>query len=161
MTDQEAFVRLSCTLTGLTDSELPVMVEQQDPTGVPVKLYEFYFERLRASYPAEFGALLAAWASVQGDPDPAAQLADKLAQADPAGQRLRVAARQVIKIWLLTTIDDPRVPLNPQLRGRNSGQLGGDLGQFQHAAIWKLIGAPAPGYSNFPHGYWVEKPSQS
>jgi hypothetical protein len=160
MTDQEAFVRLSCTLTGLTDSELPAMVEQQDPTGAPVKLYEFYFERLRAAYPAEFGELLAAWASVQGDPDPAAQLAATLAQADPAGQRLRVAARQVIKIWLLTTIDDPRVPPNPQLRGRNSGQLGGDLGQFQHGAIWPLIGAPAPGYSNFQHGYWVEKPEQ-
>ena len=124
MTDQEAFVRLSCTLTGLTESEMPVMVEQQDPTGVPVKLYEFYFERLRASYPAEFGELLAAWASVQGDPDPAAQLAEKLAQADPVGQRLRVAARSQSSDRRGThEHPGPQVPLRRQLLDRSAQDL--------------------------------------
>ena len=158
MTDHEAFVRLSCTLTGMTESELPAMVEQKNATGTSVKLYELYLERLRAAYPAELDELLAMWRSVQDKPDPETALSEKLAGVDAAGQRLRVAARQVIKIWYLSTIDDPRIALDPKQKGKNSGQLGGDLGQYQLSAIWSLIGAPVPGYSNFPHGYWKDKP---
>jgi hypothetical protein len=102
--------------------------------------------------------LLAAWRSVQDKPDPETALSEKLAVADTAGQRLRVAARQVIKIWYLSTIDDPRIALDPKQKGKSSTQIGGDLGQYQLSAIWSLIGAPVPGYSNFPHGYWQDKP---
>jgi hypothetical protein len=69
---------------------------------------------------------------------------------------MRVAARQIIKIWYLSTIDDPRTGLDA--KGRSKGQLGGDLGQYQQSAIWPLIGAPVAGYSNFPHGYWQHQP---
>lgn len=157
MTDHEAFVRLSSVLTGIRESELPVLTEQRDALGTPLKLYELYFERLRAAYPGEFAELLAAWASVQGAADPEAALTAKLAAETPAALRLRQAARQVVKIWYLTTIDDPRAPLDP--KGRNKGNLGGDLGQYPNATIYHLIGAPVPGYSNFQHGYWTNPPT--
>jgi hypothetical protein len=157
MTDHEAFVALSCALTGMKESELPVMVDQQDATGTSVKLYEVYIERLRAAYPAELKELMATWLSIQDAPDPAAALAGKLTVAGTTGDKLRMGARQVIKIWFLSTIDDPRLALDP--KGKSSGQLAGDLGQYQHSAIWKLIGAPVPGYSNSPHGYWKDKPT--
>src|SRR5438132_4595041 len=160
MTDLEAFVRLSTTLTGLSASEIPAMVEQQDATGATVKLAELYLQRLRAAYPMEFGDLFTAWRGVQLDPDPNARLSEKFTATDAVGLRLRIAARQVIKIWLLSTIDDPWTPLSNAAgkEATSTAQLGGDLGQFQNAAIWKLIGAPVQGYSNFQHGYWAEKP---
>ncbi|RWP55560.1 MAG: hypothetical protein E5V60_04505 [Mesorhizobium sp.] len=157
-TDHEAFIALSITLTGLTAAELPAMVEQNDALGVRLKLYEIYFERLRFSYPAEFRELLVAWREIEDKPDHELALSEKLSGTDPAAGRLRVAARQVIKIWLLSTIDDPRT--QPDLTtGKSNGQLGGDLGQYQNSAIWKLVGASVPGYSNASHGYWVNKPS--
>jgi hypothetical protein len=157
MTDQEEFVRLSCALTGLAERELPAMVEQQDVDGTPVKLSEIYFERVRSAYRSELSELLAVWRAVQGTADPEAALAQRLATAEDASQRLRIAARQVAKIWFLSTIDDPRRPLDS--KGKNSGQLAGDIGQYQQSVIWKLIGAPVPGYSNLPHGYWKDKPT--
>jgi hypothetical protein len=156
-TEYEAFVRLSSILTGLSEKELPSSIDQQDEEGTRLKLYEIYFQRVRMSFPTEFRELLATWRSVQNAPNPEQALSEKLAAAGAAGQRLRVAARQVIKIWYLSATDDPRTPLDP--KGKNNGQLGGDLGQYQLSAIWGLIGAPVPGYSNSPHGYWVDKPS--
>jgi hypothetical protein len=141
----------------MTEKELPAMIEQRDLEGVRVKLYEIYLERLRVAYPAEFGELLAAWRSVQDKPDPEAALAERLAV--PTNTRLRIAARQVVKIWYLSTMDDPRIALLPKNDGRSEAQIGGDLGQYQHSAIWKLIGAPTSGYSSFPHGYWANKPA--
>jgi hypothetical protein len=158
MTDHEAFVQLSSVLTGIRASELPIHTDQRDALGIPVKLYELYLERMRASYPGEFAELLAAWASVQGAANLEAALAAKLTATTPAALRLRVAARQVIKIWYLSTIDDPRAPLNPK-NGRNNGNLGGDLGQYATGTIYHLIGAPVPGYSNFQHGYWQAPPT--
>jgi hypothetical protein len=155
-TDHQAFVRLSSVLTGLKESELPGMVEQSDISGTRLKLYEIYFERLRAGYPAELSELLTAWRSVEDNADPEAALTAKLGTSDEAALRMRVAARQIIKIWYLSTIDDPRTGLDA--KGRSKGQLGGDLGQYQQSAIWPLIGAPVAGYSNFPHGYWQHQP---
>jgi hypothetical protein len=160
-TDYESFLRLSYTLTGMSESELPAMAEQQDVTGARVRLYELCSERLRSAYPAEFGELLAVWRRIQDLPNAEAALSERLGAPGAAAQRLRLAARQVIKIWYLSTIDDPKRPLDPQKKGKSDGQLGGDLGQYQHSAIWKLIGAPVPGYSNAPHGYWSHKPRLS
>lgn len=157
-TDHEAFLALSAAVTGLTAAELPAVIDQTDSQGVQLKLYELYFERLRSSYPAEFRELLAAWRQIEDQSDPEAALSAKLTEVGPAAERLRVAARQVAKIWLLSTIDDPRTRPDPK-NGKNSGQLGGDLGQYQNSMIWKLIGAPVPGYSNCTHGYWVNKPN--
>ena len=159
MTDHEAFVRLSSLLTGIRESELPVLTDQRDALGTPLKLYELYLERLRAAYPTEFAELLAAWANVQGVANPEAALTAKLTEATNAALRLRVAARQIVKIWYLSTIDDPRAPLDPKKKGRNNGNLGGDLGQYASGAIYSLIGAPVPGYSNFQHGYWKGPPT--
>jgi len=158
MTDLEVFVRLSTTLTGLSEGDLPAAVEQRDATGAPVKLAELYLQRLRAAFPVEVGELLATWRGVQLDPDAGARLSERLSASDAGGLRLRIAARQLIKIWFLSTIDDPSAALSKE--GISAAQLAGDLGQFQHGAIWKLIGAPAQGYSNFPHGYWAEKPQR-
>ena len=156
MSDQKVFVSLSCALTGLSPAEIPAEVEQQDATGGTLKLADVYLQRLRFAYPVEFGELLATWRGLQLDPDASKKLEAKLMASDDAAQKLRVAARQVIKIWFLSTIDDPLVALAKD--GRSATQLGGDLGQFQNSAIWKLIGAPVQGYSFSPHGYWAEKP---
>lgn len=158
MTDHEAFVRLSSVLTGIRVSELPTQTDQRDALGTPVKLYELYFERLRTAYPSEFAELLAVWIGVQGASDPEAALTARLTATTPAALRLRVAARQIAKIWYLSTIDDPRAQLDPKKNGRNNGNLGGDLGQYASGAIYRLIGAPVPGYSNFQHGYWKDPP---
>jgi len=39
MTELEAFVRLSTTLTGLSEGDLPAAVEQRDAPGVDTKTY--------------------------------------------------------------------------------------------------------------------------
>lgn len=160
MNDQEAFVRLSCTLTGLSETEIPAKVDQRDVTGATVQLAGLYLQRLRAAYPAEFGELLSLWRGIQLDPNSANRLSESLANEDESGLRLRIAARQVIKIWYLSTIDDPWSPLSKEKgkEGTSTKQLGGDLGQFENSAVWKLIGAPVQGYSTLSHGYWVNKP---
>jgi hypothetical protein len=155
----EAFVRLSSVLTGLKDNELPAMADQQDTAGTRKPLYTVYAERVQAAYPAEFAELMSVWRMVQDLPDPEAALSERLSQPGAAAQRLRLAARQVVKIWYLSTIDDPRRALDPEKKGRSDAQLGGDIGQYQQSAIWKLLGAPVPGYSNSPHGYWAKPPS--
>jgi hypothetical protein len=159
MTDHEAFVRLSSVLTGIRASELPLLSDQRDSLGTELKLYELYFERLRSAYPSEFAELLSAWAIVKDGTDPETALAAKLSQKTPAALQLRVAARQVVKLWYLSTIDDPRKALDPSKKGRNNGNLGGDLGQYASSAIYRLIGAPVPGYSNCQHGYWKDPPT--
>lgn len=159
MTDHEAFVELSTVLTGMSERELPAFAEQRDAIGTPVNLYEVYLERLRTGYPGEFAELLAAWRTVEGAADPEAALTQKLRAATPAAARLRMAARQVIKVWYLSVIDDPRTVLDPKKKGRSTGNLGGDLGQYSCAAVYGLIGAPVPGYSNLPHGYWQYPPT--
>ena len=156
-TDHEAFIRLSLTLTGMTEKELPALVEQRDIEGRRIKLYEIYLERVRTAYPTEFADLLTAWRAVQDKPNPEAALSERLSKKE--NTKLRVAARQVIKIWYLSTMDDPRTALNPKNEGRSEAQIGGDLGQYQQSAIWKLIGAPPTGYSNSTHGYWANKPA--
>ena len=148
-TEDPAFVKLSMTLTGL--DSLPANVQLLDTLGGRKSLSQIYWERLRAAYPAEFAELLAVWNTISGEPDPEAALAARLSAADAAGQRLRVAARQVCKIWYLSSLDDPN--------GNTNAPLGGDIGQYQHSAIWKVIGAPVTGYSDMPHGYWTEKPA--
>jgi hypothetical protein len=159
--DYQAFVRLSSTLTGLKESELPAMADQNDTTGTRVRLYQVYADRVRAAYPNEFGELLTVWQAVQGLPDPEAGLSERLGAPGQAAARLRLAARQVIKIWYLSTLDDPNRPLDPAKKGKSDGQLGGDLGQYQQSAIWKVLGAPVTGYSNGQHGYWSHKPQLS
>src|SRR5215207_5154190 len=148
----ETFVRLSSALTGLKDTELPAMADQQDTIGTRKPLYAVYAERVQAAYAAEFAELVSVWRTIQDLPDPEAALSERLTQPGAAPQRLRLAARQIVKIWYLSTIDDPRRPLNPENKGRSDGQLGGDIGQYQQSAFWKLLGAPVPGYSNAPHG---------
>jgi hypothetical protein len=156
ITEHQAFVRLSSVLTGLKETELPEMVEQNDASGIRLRLYEIYFERVRAAYPSELGELLAAWRGIQDSADPEAALAGALAANDEAAQRMRIAARQITKIWYLSTIDDPRTALDA--KGRSKGQISGDIGQYQQSVVWPLIGAPPSGYSNLPHGYWQHKP---
>ena len=79
-----------------------------------------------------------------------ADLQDQLARPEAAD--LRKVARQIVKIWYLTIIDNP----DPQATEK---QLSGDLGQYQHGIVWKLIRAHAPAYSYQQYGYWASKPN--
>jgi hypothetical protein len=103
VTEHQAFLRLSSVLTGMKQAELPEMVEQNDASGVRLRLYEIYFERIRAGYPAELSELLGAWRGVQDNADSEVALAGILSGSDEGVQRMRVAARQIIKIWYLST----------------------------------------------------------
>jgi hypothetical protein len=156
MAAPESFVGLSQTLTGLGANELPSAVQLLDAAGQTLKLSDAYYARLHSAYPGLIDELITAWEVVRYDADPVASLTALLTANTAEGRRLRLGARQVIKIWYLSTIDDPTKPLGD--KSARTGQLGGDLGQFQLGAIWRLIGAPPQGYSNFPHGYWAAKP---
>lgn len=141
----------------LSDGELPGRNEMTLPTGEKRPLYEIYYERLREAYPSELARLLQLWVRLNPtDPQAPAKLADNLAATDDAALALRRGARQIAKIWLLSTIDDPQVALKDN--GVSQAQLGGGLGQYQLGVIFPQIGAPAFGYSNLPHGYWSEIP---
>jgi hypothetical protein len=145
----DEFLEVSAVLTGVRAPELPADVRQQTLDGQPTTLGTIYLDRLQASYPAELGILATAWREVQATADPAAALGARLAR--PEAAELRKAARQVVKIWYITVIDDPQ-----DATRRN--QRGGDLGQYQHGIVWPLIKAQVQGYSNRQHGYWVSKP---
>jgi hypothetical protein len=155
MTDHEAFLTVSAALTGLDRTELPEKVPQRKITGKAVTLGEIYFDRLKADWDATFVKLLDYWKSIQSDPDPAATLTQKLGEYNDDAKDLRVAARQVCKIWYLSIID----ATIDAGTGAPKGQKAGDLGQFQNAVIYSIIGAPVSGYSNLPHGYWRTKPA--
>ena len=153
-----AFLSISAAITGVPESKLPARAEQTMPTGQKSPLYEIYFERLREAFPNELRQLLQLWVRLgPDDPHAPAKLAAELGKADDAALALRRGARQVAKIWLLSTIDDPQSGLD-QNKGTSKAQLGGGFGQHQLAVIFPLIGAPAPGYSNLPHGYWSDVP---
>src|SRR5207249_10377098 len=111
------------------------------------EIRQIYLDRLQVSYAAGMDELSAAWQAAKATPDPIAELGARLTQAD--AHVLRQTARQVIKIWYLTIIDDPSNP---------KAQLPGDLGQYQLGVVWNLISAHAPAYSFQPHGYWAAKP---
>jgi hypothetical protein len=145
----DEFIELSAVLTGVSTKELPADAKQQTTDGQPTTLGKIHLDRLRASYPAELGALATAWQEAKATADQQAELRKRLARPEAAD--LRKAARQVIKIWYLTVIDDPR-------DATRKNQLGGDLEQYQRGTVWSLIKAQVQGYSNRQHGYWVSKP---
>jgi len=154
----DAFLSLSVAVTGVDEPELPARTELTLATGEKRPLYEIYYERLREAYAPELAQLLQKWVSLgPARADAPAKLAAELAKETDAALRLRRAARQVAKIWFLSVIDDPQASLDKE-KATSPTQLGGGLGQHQLAVIYPLMGAPAPGYSNLPHGYWSEIP---
>jgi hypothetical protein len=59
------------------------------------------------------------------------------------------AARQIVKIWYLSQIDDAGTP---DKRPVSSGH-------FQHGLLWRVIKAHPPAFSYQRHGYWAKKPA--
>jgi hypothetical protein len=161
------FLKLSAALTGVSEEALKSLPVQKTAEGKNVALGQVYLNRLTAAYPkkdgtqasfaAEFAALEKAWQEVQGSADPEAELAKRLAVQE--AKDLRLAARQVIKVWYLSIFDHPD-PDNLK-RDKNRDQLGGDLGQYQQSVVWQLVGAYVPGYSKGQYGYWVSKPEST
>src|SRR5215211_8840895 len=143
----ENFIELSAMLSGVSATDLPAGEKQRTADGDETTLGQIYLDRLQASYPAGLDALAAAWQAAKATPDPVAHLQDQLTLPEAAD--LRNAARQIVKIWYLTIIDDPQDAKK---------QLSGDLGQYQHGIVWKLIKAHAPAYSFQQYGYWASKP---
>lgn len=154
-----AFLSISVAITGVLENDLPARIEQTLPTGEKQPLYEIFYDRVRAAYPTELVRLLQLWVRLDpSQPDAASKLAAELGKTGDAALALRLAARQIAKIWFLSTIDDPQAALDKE-KGTSRSQLGGGLGQYQLAVIFPLIGAPVSGYSNLPHGYWSEQPA--
>jgi hypothetical protein len=145
--DSQDFTDLSVALTGVSEDQLPAKLKRRVADGQEKEIRQIYLDRLQASYAAGMEALSTAWQAAKAASDPVAELDTRLRQPD--AQVLRQTARQVIKIWYLTIIDDPNNPKN---------QLPGDLGQYQLGIAWNLISAHAPAYSFEPHGYWSAKP---
>lgn len=88
--------------------------------------------------------LLGAYRAATGGKGPLAMLIAQF-DGDPDGQRLRFAAQQVVRIWYLSEFFDPG-------GGLQSG------GHFLDAALYRVIDAHTPGYSDLPHGYWTKPP---
>ena len=147
--DIQDFTDLSVALTGVTENELPAKLKQRVANGQEQEVRQIYLDRIQLSYAKEMEALADAWQAAKATSDPVAELSKRFSQPD--AQNLRTAAREVIKIWYLTIIDDPQDPTRKK-------QLGGDVGQFQLGIVWNLIKAHAPAYSFQPHGYWSAKP---
>ena len=146
----ENFIELSAMLSGVSATELPAGEKQRTADGDEATLGQIYLDRLQASYPAGLDALAAAWEAAKAAPDPMAHLRDQLTRPEAAD--LRKAARQIVKIWYLTIIDDPQDAKK---------QLSGDLGQYQHGIVWRLIRAHAPAYSFQQYGYWASNPEET
>jgi hypothetical protein len=144
----ENFIELSAVLSGVSATELPAGEKQRTADGDDTTLGQIYLDRLQTSYADELDALAAAWEAAKAAPDPMAHLQDQLTR--PEAAELRKAARQIVKIWYLTIIDDPQDAKK---------QLSGDLGQYQHGIVWRLIRAHAPAYSYQQYGYWASKPN--
>ncbi len=148
--DTQDFTDLSVALTGVSEDQLPAKLKRRVADGREQEIRQIYLERLQASYAAEMEALSNVWQAAKATPDPVAELGKRFSQPD--AQNLRTAAREVIKIWYLTIIDDPQDPARKK-------QLAGDLGQYQLGVVWNLINAHAPAYSFRRNGYWSAKPS--
>ena len=155
----ENFIELSAVLTGVSATELPAGEKQRTANGRETTLSQIYLDRLQAEYPPSRASyrsalenLATAWQAAKDAPNPVVDLQDRLARPEPEAADLRNVARQIVKIWYLTIID------NPDLQATEK-QLSGDLGQFQHGIVWKLIRAHAPAYSYQQYGYWASKPN--
>ena len=124
------FCRLSCALTGEAslDERLSAELEQ----------------RILAHYPADLKTLLDAF-EAQGSPKNAEQAA---LAALGSNAKSHLVAREIIRIWFTGQFETPfegvDAPRTPQ--------------QWEQGLLWKILKAPAPGFSKNPYGAWASKP---
>ncbi|SRR6266511_1730463 len=128
--DLQAFTALSEVLTGEDDLDAVVAEE--------------YLKRFETAYPQDSAKLLAAFSAVRGSPDLTGRLGKVLREDQTLGQ----AARRLITLWYTA-----------ELKGADGKQLGPETErQYQSALLYRVIGAPAPGFTKAGYGYWQTKP---
>lgn len=103
-----------------------------------------YRRRLESAPGSALGELLVAYGKVATTKDPLGGLV-ALMTGDAAGQRLRAAAQQIVRIWYLSEFAD--------LAGGVAG-----AGHFLDSALYSVIEAHPPSYSDRPYGYWAREP---
>ena len=126
-----AFHRFSCALTG--------------ESGLDERLSGELEQRIKSQFPEALADLLAAFSapSTPADPDKAVPAA-----LGDSEDRHRVA-REILRVWytgqfetLYEGFDAPRTPE-----------------QWEQGLLWRVIKAPAPGFSKNPYGVWADKPA--
>lgn len=127
----QAFTELSKLLTG---------VQQLDPS-----LGTYYQQKLEEKFgPTYLHDVLQAFEAARKTKKPLDTL--KAAMAADTSQRLRLAAKQIVKIWYYSQFNDP-----------DTGRLA-NAGQFARGLAWALLKAPPHSNSKLEHGYWTKKP---
>lgn len=153
----DEFIDLSEVLTGISKDSLRARPKQKTVAGEELELGEVYLNRVEVSFAAELSALATAWQEAKAAADPLAELRSRLTHPD--AKNLRLAARQVIRIWYLSIID-ATVAGNLAKAPKDRAQDGGDLGQYQQSVVWDVVKAHVPAYSNRQYGHWAAKPGE-
>jgi hypothetical protein len=124
------FYRLSCALTG--------------EDRLDEQLSEEFEARLRAHYPGSLKTLLEAFDKQEPETPP-----DKaVVAALGADASLHLIAREILRIWYTGQFETPFEGIDAPRTSR----------QWESGLMWKVIHAPAPGFSKNQYGVWATKP---
>lgn len=142
----DQFVALSSALTGFTTD---VLSPPLDPTDPPLK--QLYLRTVDTQSPATVDALLAAFATLSGQPPQT--IANTLLEVDSASPSdTALMARSIIKLWYVgswyppasvSATDGSVVSMNAYIGG----------------LAWVAMQAHPMGYSELKFGYWNAAPA--
>ena len=133
MNSIQDFMKLSKLLTGIDTLDASVGDD--------------YRRQLERTPGLGLSELLATYRDVAAGAQPLDELMKRLGN-DQAGQRLRFAAQQIVRIWYLSEYVDV------------NGTLSG-AGHFLDSALYQVLEAHPPAFSDRPHGYWAKPPHSS
>ena len=149
-TDLDNFTGLSVVLTGINQELLAPSV---DPIGLPTTFLNFIGPRLGQNV---LGALLAQYASLLAEQQTPQQIgtAILMQNGQPATTQTALAARAIMKLWLLGVWYQPytqgEFPANEQTVVSAEA--------YTQSWAWSIAQAHPMGYSEFFFGYWNSPP---
>ncbi|MGY4638632.1 sorbitol dehydrogenase [Pseudomonas sp. P7548] len=149
-TDLDNFTGLSVVLTGINQELLAPSV---DPIGLPTTFLAFIGPRLGQNV---LSALLAQYATLLADQSTPQQIGNAILMQNgqPATTQTALAARAIMKLWLLG------VWYQPYAQGTFTAgeQTVVSSEAYTESWAWKMAQAHPMGYSEFFFGYWNEVP---
>jgi hypothetical protein len=148
------FIELSALLTGLNDR----LINDSEEAAFNLPIAREYLRRLRGTFPSELERLLTLYEKLTDNPHrlPIGDDLLKLFFADPDFQlpddqelhkRLQLTVNQIIYVWYFSQFF---------LDSENKSPV--DAGFFHEGAVWPIIGAHPPGFTNGSRNYWAKKP---
>jgi len=138
----DEFIALSSLLTGLES------LKTVDPSSVESRMAKDYLRLMKEQFGPGFEALLTIYRSVASAQDPLkALLEDAGFSAGPGESPARLAARQIVNMWLLS-----------QYGGGPGKVPDQDAGFYEKGFVWPAIKSHPLGFSHQSYGYWSNKP---